>query len=54
MNTADYMIYWQLYNGVYQIPRGVVATDRIASWANPSTHYGGSTGAHAPEFLKLN
>ncbi|MCH8223381.1 MAG: hypothetical protein IH868_08235 [Chloroflexi bacterium] len=53
MNTADYMIYWQLYNGVYQIPRGVVATDRIAGWANPSTHYGGATGAHAPEFLRL-
>ncbi|MCH7738551.1 MAG: hypothetical protein IIC93_00215 [Chloroflexi bacterium] len=53
MNTADYMIYWQLYNGVYQIPRGVVATDRIATWANPATHYGGATGAHAPEFMRL-
>ena len=54
LNTADYMLYWQLYNGVYQVPRGIIATDRIAEWENPLTHFGPLTGAHAPEFLRLN
>jgi hypothetical protein len=53
MNTADYMIYWQLSNGVFQIPRGVIANDRIESWDNPYTHYGNQAGTNAPEFLRF-
>lgn len=53
METADYMIYWQLYNGVFQIPRGVVATDRITGIKVEQTHYGGATGYGNPETITI-
>jgi ABC-type transport system substrate-binding protein len=53
METADYMIYWQLYNGVFQIPRGVVATDRITGISVGQTHYGNATGYGNPETITL-
>lgn len=54
METADYMIYWQLYNGVFQIPRGVVATDRITGIDVEQTHYGNATGYGNPETITIN
>jgi ABC-type transport system substrate-binding protein len=53
METADYMIYWQLYNGVFQIPRGVVSTDRITGIKVEQTHYGGATGYGNPETITI-
>ncbi|MSQ07985.1 MAG: hypothetical protein EXR44_01585 [Dehalococcoidia bacterium] len=52
MATADYMIYQQLYNGLFQVPKGVAATKRIASWQGPQMHY--SNVSANPEFLVLS
>jgi hypothetical protein len=47
------MLYWQLYNGVFQIPRGIIATDRITGIKVQQTHYGGATGYGNPETLTI-
>ena len=52
-NTADYMIFWQLYNGVIQLPRGVITSGRIKSWTNPPSQLARLSGAVAPEFIVL-
>jgi ABC-type transport system substrate-binding protein len=39
-DTIDWMMYWQLYNGILQTPKGVVATNRIKSWQGRQDHYG--------------
>ena len=51
MDTADWMIYEQLYNGLFQVPKGVAATKRIASWAGHQQHY--SNVSSNLEFLTL-
>lgn len=50
LETADYILYWQLYNGIIQIPKGVIATNRIQSWASRPAHYG-TYGT--PQFIRL-
>jgi ABC-type transport system substrate-binding protein len=54
LETADYMIYWQLYNGIYQIPSGVIANpERIESWVSRPKHYGGAGLSENPQFLRM-
>ena len=54
LDTVDYMLYWQLNTGVFQIPRGIITNDRFDSWNAPTVHYGSATGANNPEFIVLN
>jgi ABC-type transport system substrate-binding protein len=51
-DTADYMLYWQLYNGLVQVPKGVAATKRIKEWLGHQQHYSNVSGN--PEFIVLN
>ena len=53
LETADYVFYWQLYNGVIQLPRGVITSGRIKSWTNPPSQLARLSGAVAPEFIVL-
>jgi ABC-type transport system substrate-binding protein len=49
LEMVDYMYYWQLYNGLSQVPRGVAYDpDAIESWNSRST---GSGFWHRPEFI---
>ncbi len=49
--TADYILYWQLYNGVYQIPKGVVVNpNRVSSWSSRPVHYG---NVGTPQWIRL-
>ncbi|MBI2965794.1 MAG: hypothetical protein HYY34_06310 [Chloroflexi bacterium] len=52
--VMDYMVYWQLYNGLFQVPRGVLVGPKIKSWNNRYEHYGGSDGSNHPEYIVLN
>jgi ABC-type transport system substrate-binding protein len=38
-DTVDWIVYWQLFTGLYQIPKGVAATKRIKGWNGPHAHY---------------
>ena len=51
METSDYMLFWQLYNGVFQIPKGLVTSTRIKSWNGNQQHY--SNISSNPEFIIL-
>ena len=49
--TVDYILYWQLYNGVYQIPKGVVVNpNRVSSWSSRPVHYG---NIGTPQWIRL-
>ena len=49
--TADYILYWQLYNGVYQIPKGVIVNpNRVSSWSSRPVHYG---NVGTPQWIRL-
>lgn len=49
--TADYILYWQLYNGVYQIPKGVVVNpNRVTAWSSRPVHYG---NVGTPQWIRL-
>ena len=50
----DYMVYWQLYNGLFQVPRGVLVGPKIKAWNNFYEHYGDQSGANHPEYITLN
>jgi len=54
LQDADYMIYWQLYNGVYQEPRGILVTDRIKSWDSNLEQYGDHNGMNHYENIVVN
>ncbi|MGH2541187.1 MAG: ABC transporter substrate-binding protein, partial [Ardenticatenaceae bacterium] len=38
-DTVDYMMYWHLYAGGVQVPKGVMAGPRIESWSGRQDHY---------------
>jgi ABC-type transport system substrate-binding protein len=51
MATADYILYWQLYSGMYQIPKGVIGNpDRIESWQSRPQHY---VNYGMPQFIRM-
>jgi ABC-type transport system substrate-binding protein len=50
-DTVDWMAYWQLYDGLYQIPKGVAASSRIKGWSGPQEHYT-NVSSHL-EYLEL-
>lgn len=52
-DTIDWIMYWQLYNGVLQVPKGVVATKRIQSWQGRIDHYSNLPNNSNPAFIKL-
>ena len=54
LDVIDYMVYWQLYNGIFQVPRGVLVGPRIKSWNNRYEHYGDQSGSNHPEYIVLN
>ncbi|MDP3061954.1 MAG: ABC transporter substrate-binding protein [Chloroflexota bacterium] len=40
LDTVDYMMYWQLYNGIGQIQKGLIYNPKkVASWEAPHAHY---------------
>ena len=47
----SWMTFWQLYTGLYQIPKGVAATKKIAGWNGPQEHYS-NVSSHF-EYIKL-
>ena len=57
LQTADWMQYWQLYAGIIQVPKLLIANpDRIASWEGRQRHYGGIGGQSSfgmPQFIRL-
>jgi hypothetical protein len=50
LNTADYMLYWQLNNGMFQQARLNVVTDRIDSWIGPEQFFADQP---KPEYIVL-
>ena len=49
LDVADWMYYWQLFNGIAQQPKGVVVNpDRIESWSARSSML---PVWHRPEFI---
>lgn len=54
LETADYMLYWQLYDGLIQIPVGILANpNRVKSWLSRPQHYVGAVSGSNPQFLRL-
>ncbi len=51
MSSVDWMTYWQLYTGLYQIPKGVAATSRIKGWSGPQEHYNNVSSHY--EYIEL-
>lgn len=51
-DAADWMFYWQLYNGIVQVPKGVAAGKRIKAWLGHQEHYG--VVSANPELMELN
>lgn len=54
LRTVDYMLFWQLYSGVFQSSRGVIATDRIKEWNAPVFTSEGVSWAGWAEYIVLN
>jgi ABC-type transport system substrate-binding protein len=51
LETADYILYWQLYNGMYQIPKGKIGDGSVVeSWQGRNEHYAGTS---RPQFVRL-
>ena len=51
LQTVDYIMYWQLYNGIIQQPKSLlVRADKIASWEPRPRHY---ANWQLPQFIKL-
>jgi hypothetical protein len=51
LDTADYILYWQLYSGMYQIPKGVIGNpERIESWQSRPQHY---ENFGTPQFIRM-
>ena len=51
LQWVDWSMYWVQYAGVFQIPKGVIAGSRIASWNGRQQHY--SDISSNPEFIVL-
>ena len=51
LKWVDWSMYWVQYAGVVQVPKGVVAGPRIASWGGRQQHY--SNISSNPEFIVL-
>jgi ABC-type transport system substrate-binding protein len=51
LDWVDYSIFWQQYAGVFQVPKGIVANDRIESWNGNQEHYSNVSGD--PELIVL-
>ncbi len=51
LKWVDWSMYWVQYAGVVQVPKGVVAGPRIASWNGRQQHY--SNISSNPEFIVL-
>lgn len=49
---VDYSMFWVQYAGVFQVPKGIVANSRIASWNGRQQHY--SNVSTNPEYIVLN
>ncbi|MCI0439039.1 MAG: ABC transporter substrate-binding protein [Chloroflexi bacterium] len=52
-DTVDYIMYWQLYAGVVQAPKGVLAGPRILSWSGRTDHYSNTPNNENPAYIKL-
>ena len=51
LQFVDYSMYWVQYAGVFQIPKGVIAGPRVASWNGRHQHY--ANVSNNPEFIVL-
>ena len=51
LDWVDYSMYWVQYAGAFQVPKGIVAGPRIASWDGRQQHY--SNISTNPEFITL-
>ena len=51
LTWVDYSMYWVQYAGAFQVPKGVIAGPRIASWNGLQQHY--SNISSNPEFIEL-
>lgn len=52
LDWVDYSIFWQQYAGVFQVPKGIVVNNRIASWSGRQQHYSNVSGN--PEYIELS
>ncbi len=52
-DTVDYIMYWQMYNGMVQVPKGVMAGPRIESWQGRQDHYSNRPNNDNPAYIKL-
>ena len=51
LDWVDYSLYWVQYGGVFEVPKGIVANNRIASWEGRQQHY--SNISSNTEFIVL-
>ena len=48
---VDWSMFWVQYAGVFQVPKGIVASERIKCWKGYQQHYSNISGN--PEFIVL-
>jgi hypothetical protein len=51
--ATDYALFWQLYSGIFQVPKGIAAGKKIKSWSVPSQQHFHNVSSF-PEFIELN
>ena len=51
LEWVDWSMYWVQYAGVVEVPKGLVAGPRIASWNGRQQHY--SNWSSNPEFIVI-
>ncbi len=50
---VDYSLFWVQYAGVFQVEKGLIVNDKVASWSSPYyQHY--ANVSQNPEFITLN
>ncbi len=49
---VDYSLFWVQYAGVFQVPKGIVSNNRVASWEGFQQHY--QNVSTNPEFIVLS
>ena len=52
LDWVDYSMFWVQYAGVFEVPKGIVVNNRIASWNGNQEHYSNISGD--PENIVLN
>jgi ABC-type transport system substrate-binding protein len=52
LDWVDYSLFWVQYAGVFQVPKGIVANNRIESWNGNQEHY--SNVSNNPELIVLS